>query len=128
MVPQDIDTERKIIEVQEEFRGERCIGLQIDMVAMRGASISFAAINWTHVVRNDRDIFHIVDTSLDFIVFPYTSHIHSKIHEWFINALSRRRMKPHSVAGVSLDGESAGQRAIADVGDLDGNADTCDLH
>ena len=37
-------------------------------------------------------------------------------------------MKPHSVAGVSLDGESAGQRAIADVGDLDGNADTCDLH
>ena len=127
---QDIDSERKIVEVQKEFNGEMCIGIQLDFLAIRGASVSFLGINWTRCCLNDdpSPVLVIEDTLLDFAMFPHTSHTATLMHEFIVATLVKTGVKLSQVCGVSADGESAGQLALDMVESLKQVKTVCNLH
>ena len=126
--------------LQIEFKGEPCIGLQLDMWTDTNTHISYAGLNGVTVCEpqdgcapstgRKMDVPQLLVRSevLDFDVFPHTEHTGVNIRSWLIATLARRAVSHSAVSGLTPDGAADGQCALNLIEDLREKVDTCSEH
>lgn len=119
-------------EIQNEFKRQPCIGLQLDMWTDTLTHTCYASISMTHLQVDKKDgspqeIYRLLDQILAFETFPKTEHTGVNIKDWIISVLERRGIHQSAITGITPDGASDGQTAL-DLMGVSSLVDTCYLH
>jgi hypothetical protein len=104
-----------------------CLGLQLDMWTDTKTHISYGATTWSETECDQLGQLRIKKGILDFEQFPFTSHTAENIKTWFEALLLRSDIENWMVVGITPDGASDGQSALA-LTLLGHLVDTCYLH
>ena len=123
---------KKIQYLKSAFKGEACIGLQLDMWWDPDTQTAYAALMMTNTEEppgNAPDAqLWLATEILDFDTFPYHAKTGESIKAWLLNVCVKNNLDHAMVTGLSPDGAADGQCGLNLIETLAAKVDTCMLH
>ena len=136
---QDEDQQLAFKNLQEAYRSQPCLGIQLDLWTDTSTHTSYGSISASHIQKVPRqstsnagvntflEAFRLVDEVIAFEAFPKTEHTAQNLKDWILDVLERQNIKTCCISGITPDGASDGQAAL-DLAGLSHLVDTCLLH
>lgn len=122
--------------LSQRYKDQPFIGIQLDMWTDSLKHIAYACIVATTVcepsalqlakMKEEPPALIMRSDILHFAQFPYGKKTGENIKAWFLEAITK--LKHSSIVGITPDGASDGQCALASIADLAEKVDTCHLH
>ena len=115
-----------------QYRGQTCLGIQLDMWTDTDTHTAFACVSATEVQEpqsgmDDPQLF-LTSEIIEFCVFPFSSKTGENIKKWLLGVLSSNGIDHSMVSGVTPDGAADGQCGLSLIPTLAEKVDTCILH
>ena len=91
-----------------QYRGQMCLGLQLDMWTNADTHTAYACLSDTEVQEPQPGMadpqFCLVSEILEFAVFPFSSKTGDNIKKWLLGVLSSHIIDHSMISGVTPDG------------------------
>ena len=124
---QDEMQEKHIKQYCDDFDGEPCCGIQLDLWQCDDTHVTYGALNLTRALE-EQDQIHLESEVLEFEEFPYTTHTAENIASWITDTLAKKKLPLKVVSGITPDGAADGIAAINSIAELVDLLDKCILH